>query len=507
MLKTKAISKIPKHLHKYVVEQDYDRYTSEDQEVWRFVMRQLKSFLGTNAHGAYLKGLSLTGITTDQIPEITKMDEKLIPFGWRAMPVSGFIPPAAFMEFQAFGILPIACDMRTVDHILYTPAPDIVHEAAGHAPILIDPEFSQYLKNYAEVASKAIISHEDLNLYEAIRNLSDIKEAPQSSKEDILKSEQELKIAIQNTTYISEAQFLGRMNWWTAEYGLIGSLKNPKIFGAGLLSSIGESRLAVQKPKLIPLTIDCLNYSYDITEPQPQLFVSEDFKSLNLVLNELGQTMAFKVGGLEGLRKAKEAKTVCTVVLVNDLINESKSTNESNIQTESQSSYSGILIDYNSIGLTFKGPIQIKENNEIRLLHDDVFKLKINNKTVTSVYGGPIDSSQFPDSVDFVATRVPTKNRSDYDLKKFELYSQIRLLRSNFSTQDFLKIKSEYIQNYKSEWLMGLGLLELCAPHVNLEPQLLELVNHYSQYQVKSENEKLCVDLGLALLKSEGLLL
>lgn len=486
----KAISKIPKHLNKYIVEQDYDRYTSEDQEVWRFVMRQLKSFLSTHAHKAYLKGLELTGITTNQIPKISVMDEKLSHFGWRAMPVSGFIPPAAFMEFQAYGILPIACDMRTVDHILYTPAPDIVHEAAGHAPILIDPEFSNYLKNYAEIAAKSIISHEDLNLYEAIRNLSDIKEAPGSTTDEITNAELQLKKAIENTTYVSEAQLLGRMNWWTAEYGLIGELKNPKIFGAGLLSSIGESRLAIKKPKLIPLTIDCLNYSYDITEPQPQLFVAEDFKSLNFVLNELSQNMAYKVGGTEGLTKAKQAQTVCTVVLDN------------------QTSYSGVLVNFSNYELVFKGPIQVKNESEVQLLEESTLKVGLQNNTViTSVYGGPADSSTFPDLVDFVAARVPQKHRTLYDLEKFKMYSSIRNLRTNFNTKEFLTLKTEYLQKFKKEWLMGLSLIELCAQHEDLNPQLVELMNHYSLFTTENQNEKLCVDLGLSLLKSEGLLI
>ncbi len=486
----KAISKIPKHLKKYIVEQDYDRYTPEDQEVWRFVMRQLKSFLSTHAHKAYLKGLEATGITINEIPKISVMDEKLSHYGWRAKPVSGFIPPAAFMEFQALGILPIACDMRTVDHILYTPAPDIVHEAAGHAPILIDPEFSNYLKNYAEIAAKSIISHEDLNLYEAIRNLSDIKEASGSNEDEIQKAEQDLKKAIENTTYISEAQLLGRMNWWTAEYGLIGDLKNPKIFGAGLLSSIGESRLAIKKPKLIPLTKDCLNFSYDITEQQPQLFVAEDFNSLNFVLTEMSQDMAFKVGDKPGLAKAKQAETVCTVV-IND-----------------QNAYSGILVDYTDKHLEFKGPIQTKVLDEIKLLEDSGLMVNLEpGAKITSVYGGPLDSATFPDSVDFVAARVPQKNRTQYDLDKFKLYENIRNLRKNFVSKDFLPIKTEYLQKFKKEWLMGLSLIEMCAKHEDLKPQLIELMNHYSLNSAQSTNEKLCVDLGLSLLKSEGLLL
>ena len=89
------------------------------------------------------------------------------------------------MEFQSLGILPIAADMRTIEHLTYTPAPDIVHEAAGHAPILINEEYGNYIKEYGNIASKAIMSKEDLDLYDAIRELSDIKESPVSTDKDI----------------------------------------------------------------------------------------------------------------------------------------------------------------------------------------------------------------------------------------------------------------------------------------------------------------------------------
>src|SRR5690606_26851802 len=146
-------------------------------------------------------------------------------------------PPAIFMEMQARCILPIARDMRSIEHLLYTPAPDIVHEAAGHAPMVAHPEYSQYLKEYAQVAKNAIISSEDMAVYEAIRLLSDVKENPQSTAEEIKAAGNRLQAAVSHVSYVSEATQLSRMNWWTAEYGLIGTLENPKIYGAGLLSS------------------------------------------------------------------------------------------------------------------------------------------------------------------------------------------------------------------------------------------------------------------------------
>jgi phenylalanine-4-hydroxylase len=311
---------LPQHLRRYIVDQDYSRYTPIDQAAWRHIMRQLKSFLSVYAHPSYKDGLKKTGIEVDRIPLISHMSERLQEFGWRAVPVSGFIPPAAFMELQSLGVLPIASDMRSLEHLLYTPAPDIVHEAAGHAPILVDPAFAAYLKSYASVARKAIISREDMDQYEAIRILSDVKEDPASSLSQVTEAEKKLAEINLAMGEISEAARLGRMNWWTAEYGLIGDIRAPRIFGAGLLSSIGESRSCLAPAvRKIPLTIDCINYSYDITEKQPQLFVVEAFEQLESVLQSLANQMAFRIGGVASAKKALVSRTVNTFELENGL--------------------------------------------------------------------------------------------------------------------------------------------------------------------------------------------
>ena len=308
------MNQLPKHLRKYIVDQNYAKYTPVDQACWRFILRQLKSYLGERAHESYLDGLSKSGIQSESIPRIEEISKNLEAYGWRALPVSGFIPPAAFMELQALGILPIASEMRSLDHLLYTPAPDIVHEAAGHAPILVHPEFAAYLKDYAEVAKKALISKEDLDLYEAIRDLSDLKENPNSTAKEIAAAEEHLVKTSQKMSHVSEAAELARINWWTSEYGLIGDLESPQIFGAGLLSSVGEARWCLtDSVKKIPLTIDCVRQAYDITEPQPQLFVTPSFQHLQKVLQQLANKMAFRVGGLEGLTKAIKSATVNSV--------------------------------------------------------------------------------------------------------------------------------------------------------------------------------------------------
>ncbi len=314
------MNNIESHLKKFIVDTSARPYTPRDHAVWRYILRQLKSFLKTNAHPFYAEGLNKTGITIDEIPKIESISQRLTEFGWTAQPVSGFIPPAIFMEMQASNILPIASDMRSLDQVLYTPAPDVVHEAAGHAPMLAHTEYANYLKNYAQVAKKAILSHEDLEIYKTIRELSDLKSQSHVDPQTVSALEIKLAQISKNLSHLSEATLLSRMNWWTAEYGLIGTLDDPKIYGAGLLSSLGESKWCLSdKVKKVPLTIDCIKYSYDITEPQPQLFVTPDFKHLSVVLDELSQQMAYRTGGALGLAKAVQSKTVCTVELKSGL--------------------------------------------------------------------------------------------------------------------------------------------------------------------------------------------
>ena len=285
---------IPNHLKKYIVEQNYDRYNIIDHNIWSFIMDISIPFFKKHAHHSYFEGLKKTGITFNKIPSIKNMNAKMSKFGWRAVAVRGFIPPEIFMEFQALGILPIACDMRSSDNLTYTPAPDIVHESAGHSPIIINEKYSHYLKEYGRIASKAIFSDEDREIYYAIRNLSDIKEDKNATPEQILKAEKILIELKNNQSEVSEATLLSRLHWWTVEYGLIGSLDSPKIYGAGLLSSVGESQNCLSdKVKKIPLSIDCINYNYDITEQQPQLFVTENFSQLTDVLYEFEKTMNY----------------------------------------------------------------------------------------------------------------------------------------------------------------------------------------------------------------------
>jgi phenylalanine-4-hydroxylase len=308
--------KLPKHLHKFVVNQPYEEYTAQNQAVWRYVMRINVDYLSKVAHGSYIKGLGKTGISTEEIPYMAGMNRILKDIGWAAVSVDGFIPPNAFMEFQAYNVLVIASDMRTINHIEYTPAPDIIHEAAGHAPIIANPEYAEYLRRFGEIGCKAISSAKDFEIYEAIRLLSILKENPNSSESEVMDAEEKVAYLQDNMGELSEMAQIRNLHWWTVEYGMIGSLENAKIYGAGLLSSIGESAWCM-KDEVVKrqYSIEAADINFDITKPQPQLFVTPNFAHLSLVLEQFANKMAIRKGGLTGIQKLINSKNLGTIEL------------------------------------------------------------------------------------------------------------------------------------------------------------------------------------------------
>jgi phenylalanine-4-hydroxylase len=310
------LQKLPKHLKQFIKPQNYEDYSAIDQAVWRYVMRKNVDFLSTVAHNSYLEGLKQTGISINSIPNMYGMNRILKDIGWAAVAVDGFIPPNAFMEFQAYNVLVIASDIRQLEHIEYTPAPDIIHEGAGHAPIIANPEYAEYLRRFGEIGCKAISSAKDYQLYEAVRHLSIIKEAPNSTEEDIASAEAKVETLQNDMGAPSEMALIRNLHWWTVEYGLIGTVENPKIYGAGLLSSIGESAWCMtDEVEKLPYNINATYQNFDITKPQPQLYVTPDFAHLSLILEEYANTMALRTGGLSGVNKLIASKALGTIEL------------------------------------------------------------------------------------------------------------------------------------------------------------------------------------------------
>ena len=391
----KVTEKLPKHLHKFIVKQPYNEYTSQNQAVWRYVMRMNVDYLSKVAHKSYIDGLEKTGISVESIPYMEGMNRILKEIGWAAVSVDGFIPPNAFMEFQAYNVLVIASDMRTINHIEYTPAPDIIHEAAGHAPIIANPEYAEYLRRFGEIGSKAISSAKDYEMYEAIRLLSILKENPNSSKKEINDAQEKVEYLQNNMGELSEMAQIRNLHWWTVEYGLIGTLENPKIYGAGLLSSIGESAWCMQdKVKKVPYTIAAADVSFDITKPQPQLFVTPDFAHLSLVLEQFANKMAIRKGGLKGIKKLINSNNLGTIELSTGI--------------QISGNFTNVIADENG------NPIYFQTTGKTALSNRDKELIGHGTEHHKDGFGSPIGKLK--------GINIPIENMSPRDLEAYQIY-------------------------------------------------------------------------------------
>src|ERR1700709_1100192 len=202
------VAALPRHLKQFIVNQHYEHYTPIDHAVWRYVMRQNYSYLKDVAYYPYIPGLKKAGLTIEKIPDLQEMNDALAKIGWGAVTVDGFIPPAAFMEYQAYRVLVIAADIRQLKHIEYTPAPDIIHESAGHAPIIADPDYHQYLSYFCSIGAKAIILAQDFEFYEPTRALSILKEMPDADSAEIEAAEKHVAYCQENMGEPSEMALL-----------------------------------------------------------------------------------------------------------------------------------------------------------------------------------------------------------------------------------------------------------------------------------------------------------
>src|SRR5437773_7311496 len=535
----RAVQSLPKHLLQFAVDQRYEEYTSVDHAVWRFIMRQNIFFLKEYAHKVYFQGLLDTGISFERIPRIDEMNQILGTIDWGAVAVDGFIPPAAFMEFQAYKVLVIACDMRQIHHIEYTPAPDIVHEAAGHAPIIVDREYSNYLQRFGEVGAKAMQSKKDFELYQAIRHLSILKEQPNSDANEVAEATREVERRFANLGKPSEMALLSRLHWWTVEYGLIGTMDNPKIYGAGLLSSIGESVSCLEPHvKKIPYSIDAMNQAFDITTKQPQLFVSRDFEHLKDVLEEFASKMAYSVGGLEGINKAIECANTATCehssglqvsgtfteVLTKDEVPVYLRTTGPSALACANKELPGHGRDYHKEGfgsaigkwketeiaegkkakLEFESGVTVEGKIDKLLRHDGKLSLitfsncraKYGDRVlfdpdwgtydmavgehISSVFNGAADKDAY-NQVALVPKERTIKVPSDAKRKKLEnLYAQVRKIRESKAGYERLgEIWETQQAEHPGDWLLSMEVFEL-----------LETTNQQPQLKAKIEDRK-----------------
>jgi phenylalanine-4-hydroxylase len=183
----------------YLIEQNYTAYTAEQHAVWAELVGRVLPELEKHAARAYLDGFQIIGLQTDRLPRLASISSRLEPrTGWNSTPVSGFLPAPAFFEMLAGRRFPTTTWLRGRDSLEYTPEPDIFHDVFGHVPMHANKVFADFLQHYGRVCA----SIEDEKVLER----------------------------------------LGRLFWYTVEFGLIREGSEIKVYGSGLISSHGECR-------------------------------------------------------------------------------------------------------------------------------------------------------------------------------------------------------------------------------------------------------------------------
>jgi monomeric phenylalanine-4-hydroxylase len=213
-------------------------YTDEEQKVWQIVATKLEEIQSRRASQFYLDAKKKLGITTDKIPQLSEMNKRLKELSnWRLAPIEGLVETRGFLSWLSYRTMLCTQYIRHTSRPEYTPEPDIVHEAIGHIPNFTNrdfADFSQFIGHGARIAT-------DQQLEE-----------------------------------------LGRLYWFTVEYGLIEENGETKAFGAGLLSSFGELEHAfTNEVERRPFELErVIKTDYSYSDMQPILYVIPSYEFL-----------------------------------------------------------------------------------------------------------------------------------------------------------------------------------------------------------------------------------
>ena len=181
--------------------QNYDKYVSEDFEVWKILFNRQVENLKGKAHPEYLGCLGLIGdvLNADKIPHFEELNEILMAEnGWSIVVVPGLIPVDHFFKLLSEKKFCSSTWLRKMSQLDYLEEPDMFHDVFGHVPLLMNPEYSNFVQKFGELGVR--YGH--------------------------------------NKTVEKQLQ---RLYWFTIEFGLIKQNSDTRIYGAGILSSSGES--------------------------------------------------------------------------------------------------------------------------------------------------------------------------------------------------------------------------------------------------------------------------
>jgi phenylalanine-4-hydroxylase len=252
--------------HELYIRQPYELYTAVNHQAWEQLYGRMIPQWERYANRHYLEGLATLCLPQDQVPHLEEVNRFLQPrTGFRAKAVSGYVPAFQFFDCLRNREFPTTITIRRGDHLDYLPEPDIFHDLAGHVPMHTDPHFAEALVRFGACGHTAVV---------LAAGIADHQER------------------IQTLTSIIRA--LARMFWFTIEFGLMGSAKQLKVYGSGLLSSHGEIQQAIESQNVqrFPFQLEwVINQSFEINRYQPLLFWIHSFDHLFGLVGELEDWM------------------------------------------------------------------------------------------------------------------------------------------------------------------------------------------------------------------------
>ena len=189
----------------WTINQDWPRYTPGEHQVWVTLYERQAALLDGRACDQFLKGLEALDLHGQGIPDFNELNAKLNALtGWTVVAVPGLVPDGVFFEHLANRRFPAGRFIRRPDQLDYLEEPDIFHDVFGHVPMLTDPTFADYMKAYGEGGLKAM--------------------------------------------KLGRLPNLARLYWYTVEFGLMQTPEGLRIYGAGIVSSRGESVFSLEDP-------------------------------------------------------------------------------------------------------------------------------------------------------------------------------------------------------------------------------------------------------------------
>lgn len=254
------------HRGELFIEQLYEMYSEDNQEAWRRLYSRISDRWDRYANEWFLQGLDALHLNHDRIPRLEEINVFLKPLtGFRAKPVSGYVPILLFFDCLRRREFPTTITIRDINSLDYLPEPDIFHDIAGHVPMHTNRAFADTLVRFGDCA------------FAVLEMVADVKEESER---------------IRRVTSMLRA--MRRFFWFTIETGLMRSKEGLKVYGSGILSSRGEIQHAIESSEVqrYPIQLEwVVNQGYEIHHYQPLLFTVDSFDHLFDLVGELEQWM------------------------------------------------------------------------------------------------------------------------------------------------------------------------------------------------------------------------